>query len=102
VPLAEIECVAAADNYIELHAAGRSWLDRTTLAAFLEHPAAAGRFLRVHRSWAVQLAHVQSLEPLERGDAAIVLAGGRRVRLSRRHRDEFLAALRPAPDPARP
>ena len=102
VALADVECVAAADNYVELHAAGRSWLERATFAAFLAHPAVAGRFVRVHRSWAVQLAHVQSLEPLERGDAAIVLAGGRRVRLSRRYRDEVVAALRPTADPARP
>jgi len=93
VDLAEVECVVAADNYVELHAAGASWLDRCTLAAFLEHPATAGAFLRVHRSCAVQPAHVAALEPLERGDAALVLASGRRVRLSRRYRDVVVAAL---------
>ena len=93
IELAAVECIVAADNYVELHAAGASWLDRTTLAAFLEHPAVAGAFLRVHRSCAVQPAHVRALEPLERGDAALVLASGRRVRLSRRYRDELVAAL---------
>ena len=93
VDLAGIECIVAADNYVELHAAGATWLDRTTLAAFLEHPAVAGAFLRVHRSCAVQPAHVRAVEPLDHGDAAIVLASGRRVRLSRRYRDEVVAAL---------
>jgi DNA-binding LytR/AlgR family response regulator len=102
VALAELECVVAADNYIELHAAGRTWLDRRTLAAFLEHPAVAGRFVRIHRSCAVQLAHVRAVVPLERGDAALELASGRSVRLSRRYRDEVVAALRPGGDPARP
>ena len=92
VPLAEIECVAAADNYIELHSGSATWLDRTTLAAFLAHPA-AHRFVRVHRSCAVQPARVAALEPLGSGDAQLRLASGRCIRLSRRYRDEWLAAL---------
>jgi two-component system LytT family response regulator len=92
VPLADIECVMAADNYIELHSATATWLDRTTLAAFLAHPA-AGRFVRVHRSCAVQPARVQALEPLGSGDAQLRLVSGRCIRLSRRYRDEWLAAL---------
>jgi two-component system LytT family response regulator len=97
VALAEIECVSAADNYVELHAASRSWLDRTPLAAFLEHPAVAGCFVRVHRSSAVQLAHVQAVEPLERGDASLRLTSGRRVRLSRRYRDALMGSLAAPP-----
>ena len=92
VPLAEVECVTAADNYIELHSATATWLDRTTLAAFLAHPAAR-RFVRVHRSCAVQPDRVQALEPLGSGDAQLRLASGRCLRLSRRYREEWLAAL---------
>ena len=93
VPLADVECVAAADNYIELHSATTTWLDRTTLAAFLAHPAARG-FVRVHRSCAVQPSRVLALEPLGSGDAQLRLASGRCIRLSRRYRDEWLAALK--------
>lgn len=85
--LDEIECVEAADNYIELHARGRSWLDRITLTAFLQHPLSASRFVRVHRSYAIQFTHVVSTVALERGDAMLTLTSGRQVRLSRRHRD---------------
>ena len=92
VPLADIECVSAADNYIELHSAASTWLDRGTLAAFLEHPAATG-FVRVHRSCAVQPAKVLALEPLGSGDAQLRLASGRTIRLSRRYREEWLAAM---------
>ena len=92
VRLADIECVNAADNYIELHSAAGTWLDRTPLAAFLAHPAARG-FVRVHRSCAVQPAHVRALEPLGSGDAQLRLASGRCIRLSRRYRDEWMAAL---------
>jgi len=92
VALAEVECVSAADNYIELHSATGTWLDRTTLAAFLEHPAAS-RFVRVHRSCAVQPALVRALEPLGSGDAQLRLASGRCIRLSRRYREQWLSAL---------
>ncbi len=92
VALVDVEWVSAADNYIELHAATGTWLDRTTLAAFLAHPAAS-RFVRVHRSCAVQPARVQALEPLGSGDAQLRLASGRCIRLSRRYRAEWVAAL---------
>jgi len=89
VPLAEIECVESADNYVELHTAAKSWLDRITLAAFLAHPAASG-FLRVHRSHAVNLDRVVRIEPIGKGDAELTLASGRIVRVSRRYRDALL------------
>jgi DNA-binding LytR/AlgR family response regulator len=93
VAVAGIECVTAADNYVELHTAGATWLDRTTLAAFLEHPATAGRFVRVHRSHAVQASFVEAIEPLANGDAQVRMASGRVVRVSRRHRADLTTAL---------
>jgi two-component system, LytTR family, response regulator len=89
VALSEIECVEAADNYIELHTAAKSWLDRITLAAFLAHPAARG-FLRVHRGHAVNLDRIVRIEPMGKGDAELTLTSGRRVRVSRRYRDALL------------
>ena len=94
VALAEIECVSAADNYIELHSATGTWLDRTTLAAFLVHPAAATRFVRVHRSCAVQPSQVQAIEPLGNGDAQLRLSSGRCIRLSRRYRYDLMASIK--------
>lgn len=96
VDLSAIECIAAADNYIELHSAQRSYLDRVSFAAFLAHPAAAG-FVQVHRSFAINLAHIAAVAPLAKGDAELTLTSGRRVRLSRRFRDALRGTL-----PARP
>jgi two-component system, LytTR family, response regulator len=91
VPLSEIECVEAADNYIELHTAAKSWLDRITLAAFLAHPAARG-FVRVHRGHAVNIDRIARIEPIGKGDAELTLTSGRSVRVSRRYRDALLKA----------
>ena len=89
VPLSEVQWLQAADNYLELHVPPASYLDRITLAAFLEHPAAAG-FVRVHRSYAVNTEHVQSVVPLAKGDAELTLRCGMTVRLSRNFRAQFL------------
>jgi len=85
LPLAEIEWVAAADNYIELHAPPQSYLERRSLAAFLEHSAAAG-FVRVHRCHAVNAAHIQAIAPLPYGEANLTLSSGQQLRVSRSYR----------------
>lgn len=85
--LAEVQWIAAADNYVELHLPPRSWLERVTLAEALARPGWAARFLRVHRSHAVNPAHVQRIERLGSGEAVLTLAGGERLRVSRGYRD---------------
>jgi two-component system LytT family response regulator len=92
VVLAEVECVEAEDNYVWLHTAAQSWLDRVPLAQFLAQPTGQG-FVRVHRSAAVNLRRIARIEPLARGDAQLHTESGRLVRVSRRYRDELLAGL---------
>lgn len=81
-----ISTVQAAGNYVEIHADGRTYLARGTLASFEQRLAAAG-FLRVHRSRLVNPAHIRSWKPTASGDAEIALADGRSVSGSRRYRD---------------
>ena len=90
VALADVETVEAADNYVELHTASHSWLDRITLAAFLAH-SATHDFVRVHRSAAVNLMRIARVAPLAKGDAELTTDSGRTVRVSRRHRDALIA-----------
>jgi DNA-binding LytR/AlgR family response regulator len=85
--LADVHWIAAADNYIELHLPPRSLLERTTLADALARPGWAARFLRVHRSHAVNPDHVQRVERLPGGEALLTLSGGAVLRVSRGYRD---------------
>lgn len=80
--LASVQWVAAADNYVELHAPPACHLDRRTLADFLAHPATRG-FVRVHRSHAVNAAHIAAIAPLPRGEAQLTLTSGQVLRVSR-------------------
>jgi len=84
--LADVQWIAAADNYIELHQPPRSWLERVTLAEALQRPGWAARFLRVHRSHAVNPTHVVRVERLGSGEAVLTLAGGETLRVSRGYR----------------
>ena len=85
--LADVHWISAADNYIELHLPPRSLLERTTLADALARPGWAARFLRVHRSHAVNPDHVRRLERLPGGEALLTLTGGTVLRVSRGYRD---------------
>jgi DNA-binding LytR/AlgR family response regulator len=84
--LADVQWISAADNYIELHLPPRSLLERATLADALARPGWAARFVRVHRSHAVNLAHVRRIQRLPSGEAVLTLASGEALRMSRGYR----------------
>ena len=86
VLLADVQWISAADNYVELHLPARSLLERATLAEALQRPGWAARFLRVHRSHAVNPAHVQRVQRLPSGEAMLTLASGEALRVSRGYR----------------
>lgn len=93
VPMADIVAVASARNYVEFHLTdGDKPLVRETLAKVQRDLACAG-FLRTHRSWLVNPAHVRAVTPAAAGDFRLELAGGLTAPLSRRF-PEALDALR--------
>jgi hypothetical protein len=98
VPMTDIVAVTSARNYVEFHlAGGRKPLVRETLAKVEADLAAAG-FLRTHRSWLVNPAHVRTVTPGVAGDFRLELDGGLMVPLSRR----FPQALQSLRNPAEP
>lgn len=95
VPVADIEWLQASANYVNLHVGGKAYPLRSTMAA-VEGQLDPARFRRVHRSYMVNLDRVVQIEPLESGDARLLMRDGSTVPCSRRHR----AALREAAEPA--
>ena len=93
VPLSEIAAVSSAGNYVEFNLVDcRKPLMRATLGA-IENEFAQRGFVRIHRSWLVNAARVEAIEPAGSGDFTVTLAGGLKAPLSRRFRDA-LDALR--------
>ena len=93
----EIEWLQASGNYVNLHVRGRDYPLRTTMAAIKDRLDPV-RFVRVHRSYFVNLDYLAEIEPLETGDARLTLRDGARVPCSRRYRtplrERFGEALR--------
>jgi two-component system, LytTR family, response regulator len=51
------------------------------------------RFVRIHKSAAVNIAAIQSFTPLFKGDYEVKLTSGRELRMSRRYKDALFARL---------
>jgi len=84
--------VEADDNYLHVHTAGREYLLRRTLQDLLAQ-LGEQRFARIHKSTVVNLAEIQALDPLFKGDYEVRLRGGQRLRLSRRYREALFARV---------
>lgn len=82
----DIEWLQAEGNYVGLHVSGHDYLLRSTLADFLGQLDPT-RFVRVHRSYAVNLDRVAEITPLDSGDARLGMKDGSQVPCSRRYRD---------------
>jgi two-component system, LytTR family, response regulator len=92
VPVAEIEWIEAADNYVRLHTAGERHLLRETMAS-LESRLDPARFGRIHRSAIANFAGIRELQPTFNGEYAVLLHSGARLTLSRGYRDALLERL---------
>lgn len=85
VPARDIEWLEAAENYVNLHVRDRVYPLRSTMAGILERLDPA-QFVRVHRSYIVNLDFIEQIEPLDTGDARLLLKDGTRIPCSRRYR----------------
>jgi two-component system LytT family response regulator len=90
--VSEIDWIEAADNYARLWTGPRSYLIRESLQV-LEQRVRPHGFLRAHRNALVRLSGVREL--LWSGDTLVAaLECGAKIRVSRRRRAEFAAAVR--------
>ncbi|HMN45649.1 MAG TPA: response regulator [Povalibacter sp.] len=87
-----IHWLEADDNYVHVHAASRSYMLRRTLQDLLTQ-LGEERFVRIHKSTAVNVSEIQSLTPLFKGDYEVHLRNGHTLRLSRRYRDELFSRM---------
>lgn len=87
----DIAWIEAAGNYAVLHVGGETYEVRSSLTK-LEGELDPRRFVRVHKSYMVNIARVREVEPWMSGDWRIKMDDGAEVSLSRRYRDRFEAA----------
>ncbi len=82
VRVRDIECIESAGNYVVLHVHGEQHVLRETLTE-LESQLDPANFLRVSRSALVNLNHVKELQPLFKGDHAVILHSGKSIPMTR-------------------
>jgi LytTr DNA-binding domain len=92
VEVADIDWIEAAGNYAVLHVGGETLEIRSTLTK-LEGELDAKRFVRVHKSYVVNVARIAEVTPWISGDWRIRLQDGAEVNLSRRYRQRFEALV---------
>lgn len=85
VRLGDIDWIEAADNYATLHTREGDHMIRTTMTA-LEKRLDSDRFVRIHRSYIVNLDRVREIRPWDRGDHLVLLADGTKLSLTRTYR----------------
>ena len=88
----DIEWLQAAGNYVNLRVRGHDYPLRSTIGG-IEERLDPARFVRIHRSYIVNLARVSSIEPLDSGDARVHLHDASVLPCSRTYRDALRARL---------
>jgi hypothetical protein len=92
VEVADIDWIEAAGNYAVLHVGGDTLEIRSSLTK-LEGELDPKRFVRVHKSYVVNVARIAEVTPWISGDWRIRLQDGAEVNLSRRYRQRFEALV---------
>ena len=84
----EVIWIEAQGNVVKLRVGGQIHLVREALQT-LEERLDPARFVRVHRSFLINLRHIRRIVPVFYGDYTIVMSDGTKVRLSRSYRHKL-------------
>jgi two-component system LytT family response regulator len=89
---ASIDWVDAAGDYMCIHVGPKTHVMRITMKKLLEQ-LEEGRFARIHRSTLVNVARVERIDNLGKGDCILYLADGNSLKASRNYREQLMALL---------
>ncbi len=82
IPVDQLDYVEAEDDYVGLHTAGKKYLKQQTISS-LEASLDPLRFVRVHRSFIINLEKLGKIEPYTKDTKLAVLTDGSQVPVSR-------------------
>ena len=82
IPAAKLDYVEAQDDYVSVHSGGKCYLKQQTISS-LEAALDPSRFIRIHRSYIVNLERVVKMEPYTKESRVAVLADGKQLPVSR-------------------
>lgn len=91
----EIDWIEAASNYVEIHTGSQSFLVRHTMNE-LEKRLDTKHFLRIHRSYIVNVGKIRGVQPCNSGEYMVRLQNGKELPSSRGYRENLDSILRAA------
>jgi len=82
IPVSKLDFAEAQDDYVALSTEGKKHLKQQTISS-LETALDPSRFLRIHRSYIVNLEKVTKIEPYGKDNHVVVLSNGAQLPVSR-------------------
>lgn len=82
IPISDIQCIEAADDYVRIHCAAGVFLKKRTMARFCEQ-LEGPHFVRVHRSWLIAVSALQRINVRDREGYEATLINGLTIPVSR-------------------
>ena len=82
IPIAKLDYAEAQDDYVGLQSEGKTYLKQQTLAS-LETQLDPAKFVRIHRSYMVNLERIARIEPYTKDSRVAVLQDGKQLPVSR-------------------
>jgi two-component system LytT family response regulator len=92
VQVDSIDYVEAQDDYVVIHAEGKSWMKTQSLSD-LETQLGNAQFVRVHRSYLVNVAQVKSMGRISKDVQSVVLGDGVELPVSRAGLERLKAVM---------
>jgi two-component system LytT family response regulator len=93
VPTSDIHCLEATGNYVRLHCDRAKHLLRSTLSA-VEAKLDPERFVRIHRSWIVNLEQVREAHPWTKGGWILLTRSGLKIPVGQQYHHVLSKILR--------
>ena len=92
IPTERLDYAEAQDDYVALHSEGKTYLKQQTISS-LETTLDPQQFVRIHRSYIVNLERVARIEPYTKDSRIAVLADGTQLPVSRAGYDRLKSML---------
>ena len=82
IPVERLDYLEAQDDYVAIHSEGRTWLKTQPLAE-LSNGLDPARFVRIHRSYVLNVERLSKLELYSKDSRIAILKGGQQLPVSR-------------------
>mgnify|MGYP001562033319 CR=1 FL=1 len=82
IPSEKIDYIEAQDDYVAIKAEGKNHLKQTTLST-LEEELDSNKFIRIHRSFILNIERLSKIEPYAKDSRVAILTDGTRLQVSR-------------------